>query len=180
MFEKQKETVELHTERLALLPLTVLYAQDMLKLWNDPNVIRYMNLTVHNRPSECRARIKRLLGANLRGGCPNHFVLMAGEEVIGLAGFPLDREEELSFGFYYLLRKKYWGMGYALEAASRVLAYLFEQYPRATVYADSVADNTASVAILKRLGFQETRREEGGFTKNGMEQDILHFMRVKK
>lgn len=172
---KKRNTAAVRTERLTLIPLAARHAKEMLKLWRDPDIVRYMNLEAPAWRGECRVRIKRLLQANVGGGCPNHFVLALGQEVIGLAGFPLDKKEGPSFGLYYLLSKKYWGCGYALEASGAVLSYLFEHYPKAVVHADSVADNRASVAILKKLGFQQTKKDEGAFTKNGDKQDILHF-----
>lgn len=174
MFGKRNQII-LKTERLSLIPLARRHEKEMLKLWGDPDIVRYMNLPAYRRRAECRMRIKRLLNANIAGGCPNQFVLLLGQEVVGLAGFPLDKEEGPQFGLYYLLLKKYWGQGYATEAAGAVLAYLFEHYPAAVVLGDSVADNRASVAVLEKLGFKLTRKEAGAFTKNGEGLDILHF-----
>ncbi|MEI6102247.1 MAG: GNAT family protein, partial [Eubacteriales bacterium] len=127
---------------------------------------------------KCRARIKDLLKRNMKKGCPNHFVLLLGDEIIGLAGFPVMEQgikDGSAWGFYYQIIKKYWGQGLGTEAAKALLAYLFQRYPHAVVYADSVADNLASATILKKLGFELKHTDEKCFTKNGLEQDILHF-----
>ncbi len=45
----------------------------------------------------------------------------------------------------------------------------------ATIFADTVSVNPASIAILKKIGFIQTYLEEGVFNNNGMKLDLVHF-----
>src|SRR3546814_9995456 len=55
--------------------------------------------------------------------------------------------------FGYILARDHWGGGIAREAGSAVIARLFAEGQR-RVFADTDPDNTASNALLERLGFR--------------------------
>ncbi|HEX7656562.1 MAG TPA: GNAT family protein, partial [Sphingomonas sp.] len=53
----------------------------------------------------------------------------------------------------YLLSRDHWGRGIAAEAVSAVIDRLFAEGQR-RVFADTDPENTASLALLERLGFK--------------------------
>lgn len=53
----------------------------------------------------------------------------------------------------YILRRDYWGRGFAIEAASAVIDYAFEMLDTRRIFADADPDNAASIALLERLHF---------------------------
>ena len=51
-------------------------------------------------------------------------------------------------------RMKFWGKGYAFEAWSLLLEYAFQCLGLRKIVAGTAADNVASIAVLKKLGFK--------------------------
>lgn len=62
----------------------------------------------------------------------------------------------------YAFNPKYWGQGYATEAARAIVAFGFEQLKLHRIYAPCVPENIASARVLERIGM----RREGHFRKS--------------
>jgi RimJ/RimL family protein N-acetyltransferase len=79
---------------------------------------------------------------------------LSTEELIGCCGIrPFNSEANSSeIGFH--LRKKYWGMGYASEAAKAVIDYSFNSLKADKLYAGHHPQNEASKKLLTKLGFR--------------------------
>lgn len=75
------------------------------------------------------------------------------ERLIGVVGI-----EQRGIGpvLGYWLAEPWWGHGYMSEAVGAVLGHYFDELPEATVHASVFADNPASLALQKRLGFRVT------------------------
>jgi [ribosomal protein S5]-alanine N-acetyltransferase len=96
------------------------------------------------------------------GGCGLWAVREAPAEVpIGFVGFrPFWQPPEIEL--VYGLRPTRWGRGFATEAARAATAYAFDVLAFDEVRAATDTPNTASIAVLERLGFQEWRRTGEG------------------
>jgi len=55
----------------------------------------------------------------------------------------------------YTIAPEHQRKGYAFEGIERVLAYLFETFKISQVFADVIRGNTASIALLQKLGAQQ-------------------------
>lgn len=163
------------TERLELVSLEMGFSDDLYKVWGDYDVIKYTNNALLNSPEECYEKLVGWLEMHrdLKGS--NKFAIITDGIIIGIAGFPVIDHENFKCGFFYQIMKTYWNHGYGQEAAKGMLSYIYKIHKNAEVIADVVVDNTASVKILNKLGFQQTGIEEKGFKRNGMELDIYHF-----
>lgn len=75
-------------------------------------------------------------------------------ELIGCCGMRPFRAEIYSYEIGFHLRKKYWGLGYASEAAKAVIDYSFTAFKADRLYAGHHPLNEASEKLLKKLGFQ--------------------------
>jgi 8-oxo-dGTP diphosphatase len=73
-------------------------------------------------------------------------------EMLGCAGLRLAKDKK-SADLGYWLGRAFWGQGFALEAARRLAEWAFAALPIARVTATVAADNDASAAVLRRLGF---------------------------
>ena len=75
-----------------------------------------------------------------------------GEAVgnIGLLQEMIDGEKRLGVG--YLLRKRYWGMGYAAEGGKACLDYAFKYLMADRVIATIRPENQRSIHVAERLG----------------------------
>jgi RimJ/RimL family protein N-acetyltransferase len=79
-------------------------------------------------------------------------------EVIGTCGlgaYELDEQEEIELGFR--LRLKFWGKGYATEAAQAVLGYGFRSLGLKRIIAFAIPQNLASIRVIEKLGFSFER-----------------------
>lgn len=67
------------------------------------------------------------------------------------------------------------GSGYATEAVSCLLDYLFRIYPHPAVYANVLPDNEASRGLLESLGFSEEGRARKEAFWQGQYRDTLQY-----
>ena len=71
----------------------------------------------------------------------------------------------VNFGYYFFVNE--WGKGYGTEATSAVIQHLQKHQVKKFI-ATVTAGNTASVAILKKLGFEFNRTIPNNDTLNGV------------
>lgn len=84
---------------------------------------------------------------------------LSTEELIGCCGIrPFDSEPQ-SYEIGFHLRKKYWGMGYASEAANAVIDYSFNHLSAHKLFAGHHPQNEASKKLLTKLGFRYIGKE---------------------
>ena len=160
--------------RLKLVPVDYKYSDDLLEIWNDYEVIKYTYLNLLQSKKECNERIDMLIN-NTDLKFPDNFVVLLEGKAIGVAGYPIRKRDDFECGFYYHYGRNYWGNGYASEVANALKENIFSKYPNATIYAEAISVNLASIKILKNVGFYQTYIEEKGFQNNGMILDLLHF-----
>lgn len=73
-------------------------------------------------------------------------------EIIGSCGFAFPHQtEEVELG--YLFSRKFWGKGFATEAAGACLRYGFEKLKFTEVIALTDEENVASRRVLEKIGF---------------------------
>ncbi|WP_100655600.1 GNAT family N-acetyltransferase [Alteromonas flava] len=77
--------------------------------------------------------------------------------------------QNLELGWRFM--QPYWGRGYATEAAAQVMAQLQKNTDVQVFSAIAVAENTASIAIMKKLGMQ--------YLSSGLHRDPLGDMQVE-
>jgi RimJ/RimL family protein N-acetyltransferase len=75
-----------------------------------------------------------------------------GRLFMGMTGLHPGGGPESQYEFGYWLGKPFWGLGYATEAARRLVTYAFETVGAASVHAGWFADNPASGHVLAKLG----------------------------
>lgn len=74
----------------------------------------------------------------------------------------------------YILRRDYWGRGYAFEATAAVVDYAFDVLDTRRIFADADPDNAASIALLERLHFvAEGRLREEWETHIGVRDSFV-------
>lgn len=80
-------------------------------------------------------------------------VLRKTNEVIGAIGFDIDEKNDAAELGYWLGRP-YWGMGYATEAARRLVHYGFTEMKYHRIYGCHLKINPASGNVLKKIGMK--------------------------
>lgn len=140
----------------------------ILRDWQESDVDSYMILATDvgyncfsipgrflvNTPDEAKERIQKSIDlfAERKLGKFPIFLKDTGEFIgtCGMEPYELDGPQvELS----YRLCLKYWGHGFATEAAAAVLKYGFDDLDMKRIIAMVIPQNRSSVRILEQLGF---------------------------
>jgi len=82
-----------------------------------------------------------------------YFASIDGEEIVGAAGYkgrPKDGKVEIAYGTF----KKYEGQGIGTEICRELVQLARETDPGVRITARTLEDGSASIAILKKNGFQ--------------------------
>lgn len=149
----------LRTPRLLLRELELPDAAVLFRIYQDPQVMRFMGPPPATIAEE-RANIERHRHQSYEryGYGLWATVLRDTGALIGRCGLLCTRidsqmETELSF----LLDRDHWGQGYASEAARAILEVAARRFGIDRVVAVVHPDNVASLAAVERLGFSYER-----------------------
>jgi len=142
------------TPRLHLRPYRNSDVDALHALWTDPVVRRHLwddIVITRNRAAQV---IQASIDCAAAHGVGQWVVYPAGASaLIGFCGLSfIDETPEIQL--LYGLAPPYWGCGLATEAAHAVLRHAFSALRRERVYAITDTPNTASVAVMQRLGMQ--------------------------
>jgi len=147
----------LSTERLLLRPFVEGDWQAAHAMLSDPEVIRYVPAGTCSE-EETREHIQSLIKGH-EDNPPRYnlaVVLRSEGACIGICflavGSRDDEPRQADLGF--LLSRRYWGQGYATEAARAVLAYGFRDLGLHRVFATCRPANVASSRVLEKLGMR--------------------------
>jgi [ribosomal protein S5]-alanine N-acetyltransferase len=141
----------LHTERLILRPVTADDHAVLLAHWTTPDVRRFL----FDGVAPSAAAITEAIEASTRDfGRAGYGLWLIhekdGTDLVGTAGLrPL---EDLGLEIFYSLAPGSWGRGYATEAAHAVLEHALGPVGLPEVLAEVDEGNTASIAVIERLG----------------------------
>ncbi|MEB2300458.1 GNAT family N-acetyltransferase [Lysinibacillus xylanilyticus] len=145
----------IETERLTLRLQTIDDADFILELVNDPSWLEFIGDRGVRTVEDAREYIVNgpIRMYEQSGFC---FYLVERKEdqsPIGMCGF-VKREslEDVDIGFAFL--PKYWGKGYAYEAASATLAYGLDTLGLNRIVAITTQDNHASAKLLEKIGLK--------------------------
>lgn len=139
-------TPRLTLRRARLTDLDAVHA-----MLSHPAAMRYWSTPEHETLEQSRAWL-----AGMVAGAPGEddFLIEHQGRVIGKAG--AWRLPEVGF----LLHPDHWGKGFAFEAMTAVIGYLFATHALPELTAEADPRNTASLRLLSKLGFVETGRAE--------------------
>ena len=145
--------IVLETDRLILRHQTIEDAAFILELLNDPSWIQYIGDRGVRTIDDARGYIlKGALDMYARLGFGFYLTeLKEGGIPIGICGLvKRDFLEDVDVGFAFL--PKFWGKGYAFEAASAVMGYTQSVLGLKRIVAITSEDNHASSKLLEKLG----------------------------
>lgn len=99
----------------------------------------------------------------------------ADQPIIGCIG--LEEQENIPEGpeFGYWLAKEHWGHGYTTEAAAAIRDHAFGVLGYDLLMSGALVDNTASLNILRKLGFVGQRVIKRYFLARDAECDIVEL-----
>jgi ribosomal-protein-alanine N-acetyltransferase len=142
----------LETERLLMRPVSDDDLEDVVALYGDPDVMRYIGVRGALTREQTWERVAFMVDHWRRHGFGMWALrLKDGGAFVGRCGLRyMDNSTEIELG--YTLARAYWGRGLATEASRAVVRYFFRvlKLPRLVAIADPA--NTASVNVMKKLG----------------------------
>jgi RimJ/RimL family protein N-acetyltransferase len=145
------------TQRLVLSSLTVDRQEFILELVNTPGWLRFIGDRKILTPGDARAYIDKINQSQIF----KYWVAELKNEKIPIGIVTFIKRDYLEFydiGFAFL--PAYSKTGYALEATAEVLNYLSREHLVDHLLATTVTDNTNSIRLLKKLGFELEREIE--------------------
>jgi ribosomal-protein-alanine N-acetyltransferase len=146
----------------------------VLEYQSDPRYLRYYAWTERNE-ADVRALLRRWLDWQEQAPRTRWQLAITlpeqGGRLIGICGIrqgeaPADlfgQRETRSADVGYELDPRYWGKGYATEAAREIVRFGFENLGLHRIWAQCIADNIASARVMERLGMRlegRTREDE--------------------
>lgn len=130
------------------------------RLWGDRQVARYITRTGVMTEPEIAARLAREVENGQKHGLQYWPLFMKTDDsFVGCCGLrPYDLDRGIAEIGVHLLPEA-WGKGYAQEAARAVIDYAFGDLGLQALFAGHNPNNTASAALLQKLGFVRTGEE---------------------
>jgi len=148
----------LRTARLTLRPFELEDAPRVVEIQSNWNVTRMLRMAPW---PPTPALMRDWLAAHAeewRAGTGYRFAIVHGGALIGCADVDEIAAGEGSIGYW--LDEAAWGRGFAAEAARAIIDFAFDQVGLTRLTSGHAADNPASGAVLRKLGFRpagETR-----------------------
>jgi RimJ/RimL family protein N-acetyltransferase len=146
----------LRTDRLLLRPMRTDDAEPLAARRSDPDVARYQNWTTPYPIERARAMVADIVAMD--GPADGEWWMLTiadlddtavlGDLVVHLTW--QGRTAEIG----YSLARDAWGQGYAVEAATELVRYLFDDLGVTRVEAMLHPDNPASAMVLERVGMR--------------------------
>lgn len=149
-------TFHLETERLILRQFRESDLDMFLAYRNDPDVAKYQGWSIPY-PREKGIEFVQQMSVAVPGQSKWLQIaieLKSTHQMIGDLAFFIKRDDKRQAMIGYSLARPFWGNGYAYEAMSCLLAYLFDEWDLHRVVAECDEENVASWRLLERLGFR--------------------------
>jgi [ribosomal protein S5]-alanine N-acetyltransferase len=141
------------TPRLYLRELTEDDAQNFYGLNLDPDVLQYTGDSVFESVDAARFFLHNYTNVYKKTGMGRWAVIRKEDGAfLGWCGLKYaedTKETDLGFRFF----KKYWGQGYATEAATACVALGFSKLNLPFIIGRAMEANSASVRVLEKVGF---------------------------
>jgi len=172
------QPVRIETERLVLRPLTLQDSEAVCRIFSNPEVTRFLEITPLEVAAEGQALIEYFnamydRGSGVRWGIESR----QDGTLIGTCGFHSAELRHLMAEIGYDLAREHWGKGLVPEAARAVLRHGFERMGLNRVQAHVLPEATPSARVLQKLGFQhEGVLRESGYWKGRFHDRVAYSL----
>jgi RimJ/RimL family protein N-acetyltransferase len=157
------------TERLQLRPVSMTDAPQIVALSNNWNVSRMLSLVPYpNTLADCEPWISKTIDRNAAG--LDLVYAIEHHSVIGVTSLVnLDSIPRLG----YWLAEPAWGQGFATEACAAMIHHAFKFCTFDKIESYVFSDNTTSLRVQKKLGFEVTGTERKFCLARNTELDTI-------
>lgn len=173
--------MRIETSRLVLREFRDDDSRDMLSYWRDPRYGRF-NPIRDNVDQTVRELVGRFVSAQ---SDPNRHswqlaITLRGDDLmIGNCGIRINDPDHREANIGYELNPDVWGNGYATEAARAIVHLGFTELGLHRIWAECIADNTASAHVLDRLDMrQEAHFHEHQYFRDRWWDTLIYAMLV--
>jgi len=142
------------TPRLILRHITLGDAPLLLELNSDPEVVKYLHEPTLKTIAEAEKIINGIILPQYKDNLGRWAIITKhNNEFVGWCGLKYRPElDEIDLG--YRLMQKFWGKGYATEAAESTLNYGFTNLNLALITGRAHIENLASIKVLEKIGMR--------------------------
>lgn len=149
----------IETERLIMKKIEPSDAENMFKLDNNPNVMKYLGNKIVEDINQIHQKIKRIQKEYVDYKIGRYSVfLKENNQYIGWSGIQFVTEKENNHINYYdlgyRLLEEHWGKGYGLECAIPWVDYAKNVMKIKVLTAGAHIENIGSNKILQKVGLQ--------------------------
>lgn len=148
--------LKLETNRLYLRPINEEDDQNFFEMDSNPKVHIFLGNNPVTSIEQSREKIKGVLQQYKDYGVGRLAMIKKDTgEFVGWSGLKFERELRKEFDYYdlgYRLNEKFWGKGFATEAAKASLEYGFKDLKLKEICAAADVNHTVSNKILKNIG----------------------------
>lgn len=171
----------LHTARLVLRPFAGTDAEDLLRVFADPEVVRYWSTGAWTDIAQAEAMIAETRQAYREGGLYRYAIALRDtDRLIGICNLRGFFEQNRRCELGYALAQAHWGHGYAAEALEALLEHAFGQLDLNRIEADIDPRNEASARLLERLGFRREGYMPERWIVHGEKADTAFYGLLKR
>src|SRR5215470_7506843 len=150
-----------------------------MRIVGDDRVTNWLSFDSINRDQQAQrlADIRERAGHTPRTEYYLAVATLADDELIGFGRLGLGGVKAAKLGG--AIAAEHWSHGYAVDAARTLITYGFSTLELHRITAAAGPDNTASIAILRRLGFtHEGRLRDHVFTNGSWRDSELYSLLV--
>jgi len=154
---KHLGTKVLHTERLILRPFRTGDAAAMFENWaSDPDVTKYLTWGCHGSVSVSEMILRDWVSSYDQADFYQWAIVpkSSGDEPVGSISVVSHNDDLQIAHVGYCIGKKWWRKGYATQALSAVIDFLFHDVGMRRVEARHDANNPNSGAVMRNCGMQ--------------------------
>jgi [ribosomal protein S5]-alanine N-acetyltransferase len=171
---------QLGTERLILREITPDDAEDMFRIFADPEVMRYGSSAPMRSIDQARRKIQDVIDAfRTKEGIRWAITHKGSSRLIGSCGHWRLLKEHSRSEIGYELAPEQWGQGIMPEAAAAILRFGFERMGLHSVEAQIEPNNQGSRRVLEKLGFVQEGYFRENYCVDGIFTDTAVFSLLK-
>jgi RimJ/RimL family protein N-acetyltransferase len=144
--------VILRTERLILTSWLPADVHPLLEMHSDPEAMRFVRLGRPESLAETEQLVAQYMTEHRARGWTKWRLATHDGALLGRAGF--GGNDKLR-GLSYAIHRLHWGQGLATEIAKALVRWHWQHAPQAGLRALVEVGNNASVAVLRKAGFEQ-------------------------
>lgn len=131
-----------------------------LSLWSEADVTRFISATGKFSKLQIKKRLAKEIESDNKFGIQYWPIFEKDTaEFVGCCGIHPYKSTNGVYELGFHIKSKFWGKGYATEAAAAIINYTFEVLKATILVAGHHPSNTKSKRVLEKLGFIYTHDE---------------------